>query len=75
MDLYTALQYALFILIVPALVEPLGGYLERVFSRKPTALDRLCLPLERLLYRITTVDPNAEMTSAQCAICFVFFEH
>jgi potassium-transporting ATPase potassium-binding subunit len=73
MDPYAALQYAAFLLIVTALVEPLGGYLERVFSRAPTALDRLCLPLERLIYRLTTVDPNVEMSSAQYATCFVLF--
>jgi len=73
MDLYPVLQCALFILIVTALVQPLGRYLERVFSRAPTALDRLCLPLERLLYRITTVDPNLEMSSTQYAMCFVLF--
>jgi potassium-transporting ATPase potassium-binding subunit len=73
MDLYSALQYALFVAIVTALVEPLGGYLERVFSRKPTALDRLCVPLERLIYRITRVDPNVEMSSTQYTMCFVFF--
>jgi len=73
MDLYSALQYALFLVIVTALVQPLGEYLERVFSRKSTALDRLCLPLERLIYRVTKVDPDAEMTSSEYAICFVFF--
>ena len=73
MDLYSALQYVLFLAIVTALVRPLGGYLERVFSRTPTVLDRLCLPIERLIYRITAVDPNVEMTGTQYATCFVFF--
>jgi potassium-transporting ATPase potassium-binding subunit len=73
MDPYSALQYALFPVIVTALVQPLGEYLERVFSRKTTALDRLCLPLERLVYRITQVDPNLEMTSAEYTTCLVFF--
>jgi K+-transporting ATPase ATPase A chain len=73
MDPYSALQYAVFILIVSVLVQPLGGYLERVFSRAPTALDRLCLPLERLIYRLTTVDPNVEMSSTQYAMSFVLF--
>src|ERR1700680_69216 len=72
MDLYSALQYALFLIIVTALVQPLGEYLERVFSRKATALDQLCLPVERLIYRITKVDPNVEMTGAEYATCFVF---
>jgi potassium-transporting ATPase potassium-binding subunit len=73
MDIYSALQYVLFLAIVTALVQPLGGYLKRVFAREPTALDRLCSPLERLIYRVTAVDPDAEMSSAQYTICFVFF--
>ena len=71
MNLYSVLQYALFILIVTALVQPLGRYLERVFSRAPTALDRLCQPIERLIYSIATVDPNVEMSSTQYVTCFV----
>ncbi len=73
MDLYSGLQYVLFVAVVTALVKPLGGYMERVFSRTPTALDRLCLPVERLIYRITAVDPNVEMASKEYAACFVLF--
>ena len=36
--------------------------MERVYSRKRTVLDRFCLPVERLIYLITAVDPVAEMT-------------
>ena len=73
MDLYSAIQYGLFLAIVTLLVEPMGGYMERVFSRQPTALDRLCLPVERLIYRITAVDPNVEMPGKEYATCFVLF--
>src|ERR1700732_4304451 len=52
MDLYSALQYVLFVAIVTILVKPLGGYMERVFSGQRTVLDRLFLPVERLLYRM-----------------------
>jgi K+-transporting ATPase ATPase A chain len=72
-DLYSAIQYVLFVVIVTALVKPLGGYMERVFSRKRTVLDHFCLPVERLLYRITAVDPNLEMTCKEYATCFVLF--
>jgi len=51
----------------------LGGYMERVFSRQRTLLDRLCLPVERLIYRITAVDPDVEMTGKEYATCFVLF--
>src|SRR5271165_3685371 len=47
--------------------------MERVFSRERTALDRLFLPVERLIYRITAVDPNVEMAGKEYATCFVLF--
>ena len=72
-DFYSASQYLLFLVIVTVLVKPLGGYMERVFSRQRTALDRLCLPVERFIYRITFVDPDVEMTGKQYATCFVLF--
>jgi K+-transporting ATPase ATPase A chain len=59
--------------IVTVLVKPLGGYMDRVFSRQRTALDRSCLPVERLIYRITFVDPDVEMTGKEYATCFVLF--
>ena len=73
MDLYSAIQYVLFGAIVTILVKPLGGYLERVFSRQRIVLDRLCVPVERLIYRITAVDPDLEMTGKEYATCFVLF--
>jgi len=72
-DLYSAVQYVLFVAIVTILVKPLGGYMERVFSRKRTVLDHLCLPIERLIYRITAVNPDVEMTGKEYATCFVLF--
>jgi K+-transporting ATPase ATPase A chain len=72
-DLFSATQYLLFLAIVTALVKPLGGYMERVFSRKRTALDLLCLPIERLIYRLAGVNPDVEMTGKEYATCFVLF--
>jgi K+-transporting ATPase ATPase A chain len=72
-DFYSALQYVLFVAIVTVLVRPLGGYMERVFSGQRTVLDRLCLPVERILYRVTAVDPHVEMTGKEYATCFVLF--
>jgi potassium-transporting ATPase potassium-binding subunit len=72
-DFYSAIQYVLFVAIVTALVKPLGGYLEQVFSRKGTVLDRFCLPVERLIYRITAVSPDVEMSGREYATCFVLF--
>lgn len=73
MVLYSVIQYLLFLAIVTTLVKSLGVYMDRVFSRKRTALDHLCVPLERLIYRITAVDPSVEMTGKEYATCFVLF--
>jgi K+-transporting ATPase A subunit len=54
-----AVQYIVFLAIVTALVRPLGGYIERVFSLRPTALDRVCVPLERLIYRASRINPTS----------------
>jgi potassium-transporting ATPase potassium-binding subunit len=72
-DFYSAVQYLLFLFIVTVLVKPLGGYIERVFARRPTVLDRLCFPIERVIYRITRVDSNVDMTGKEYATCFVLF--
>ena len=73
MNLQNVIQYLLFLAIVTALVKPLGGYMQRVFSRDRTVLDRLCLPVEQLIYRVTWVDPDVEMTGQEYATCFVLF--
>jgi K+-transporting ATPase ATPase A chain len=73
MNLSSAMQYLLFLGIVTTLVKPLGGYMERVFPEKRTALDRLCRPVERLIYRVGGVDSSQEMTASNYATCFLFF--
>jgi potassium-transporting ATPase potassium-binding subunit len=73
MNTYSALQYVAFIAIVTVCVKPLGGYLQRVFTGGTTALDRLCRPIEKLIYRITAVDSAREMSPKEYTFCFVFF--
>lgn len=73
MDFFSAVQYLVFLAIVTALVKPLGGYVERVFSRKQTILDRLCVPVERLIYRLSAIDPDEEMSNKEYATSFVLF--
>jgi len=68
-----AFQYLLFLGIVTAFVKPLGGYMEKVFSRKGSALDSLCSPAERLVYRICGVEPDHEMNAFEYASSFIIF--
>ena len=47
--------------------------MNRVFSRRRTAMDSLWVPMERWIYRLTGVDPTVEMSAGQYAACFVVF--
>ena len=49
-------------LITLALAWPLGAYLARVFEHRPTWLDPIAGPLERLTYRVLGIDPSRGMT-------------
>ncbi len=56
-----AFQIFLFIGTVLGLAWPLGYYMARVFSGKPTFVGRIVGPVERGLYRLAGVDPSREM--------------
>src|SRR5580700_1308117 len=73
MTLSALLQYGAFLIAVTLLVKPVGRYMARVFSSERTALDPLLCPLERLIYRLTGVQPDVEMGWQQYALSFVVF--
>ncbi|WP_066835855.1 potassium-transporting ATPase subunit KdpA [Rufibacter ruber] len=51
-------------LLTLALAIPLGKYIARVYQGQKTLLDFM-VPLERLLYRVSGIDPNREMNWKQ----------
>lgn len=67
------LQIALFIAAVLLLAKPMGNYMTAVFERRKTFLDPVLLPCERLLYRVTGVDPADEMRWTQYAVAMLVF--
>jgi K+-transporting ATPase ATPase A chain len=67
------LQIAVFFALVMACAKPMGSYMTRVFERKRTWLDPVLVPCERLLYRLTGVDPEQEMRwTVYCISMLVF---
>jgi K+-transporting ATPase ATPase A chain len=67
------LEPAIFLGLVIALAFPFGRYLANVFDGKPTFLDRLLRPIERLIYRILGTGPGHEMSAGLYALCFIVF--
>jgi K+-transporting ATPase ATPase A chain len=73
MSLNGWLQIALFIALILLFAKPMGLYMTRVFERRRTWLDPVFGPCERLLYRLTGVDAQDEMTWRQYALAMLTF--
>ncbi len=67
------LQIALFMAAVLLLAKPMGSYMTAVFERRKTVLDVVLSPCERLLYRVTGVNPSEEMPWTQYAVAMLVF--
>jgi len=67
------LQIALFMTAVLLLARPMGTYMTAVFERRRTFLDPVLGPCERLLYRVTRVNPDEEMRWTQYAATMLIF--
>jgi len=73
MTLNGLLQICVFLLILLALVKPLGRYMARVYDGRLAFVNRIGGPLERLIYRICGVHPDAEMRWTQYALALLVF--
>jgi len=73
MSLNGWLQITLFITVVLFLAKPMGLYMARVFEGRRTWLDPVLVPCERLLYRLTGVDPAEEMRWTQYCLAMLVF--
>ena len=71
----SALQLGLYLMVLLVLAKPLGAYMARVYEGRPIGLDRVLGWLERLIYRLVGVRPDAEMgwkTYAAAMLTFNF---
>ena len=68
-----ALQIAVYLLVLLALVKPLGGYMARVYERQPILLDGALGWVERLIYRLGGVQPQQEMGWKAYAVALLVF--
>jgi K+-transporting ATPase ATPase A chain len=67
------LQIIVFFASLLVLARPLGLYMVRVFEHGTTPLDGIFRPLERLLYKLTGVHPEEEMTWGQYTLAMLLF--
>jgi K+-transporting ATPase ATPase A chain len=67
------LQIAFFFVLLLLAAKPMGLYMARVYERQKTLLDPVLRPVERLLYRITGVNPDAEMRWTEYGAAMLIF--
>src|SRR5262249_50285919 len=67
------LQIGFYFVVLLAITKPLGAYMYRVFEGERRPLPRVLGPLERLLYRLSGVDPNEEQTWLGYAAALLVF--
>ena len=66
-------QLAFYFVVLLGLAKPLGTYMARVYDGPPMLLDRVLGPIERLIYRVCSVDPDQGMTWRTYAVAMMLF--
>ncbi len=67
------LQLSLYLVVLLMLAKPLGAYMARVYEGRPVGLDRALGWLERVIYRLCGVRPDAEMGWKTYALATLLF--
>jgi K+-transporting ATPase ATPase A chain len=73
MNFSAIVEIVVFFVVLLALVQPLGWYMARVYRGDPCGLDRLLGPCERLVYRLSGINRDQEMSWRQYAVAMLFF--
>ncbi|HUN66728.1 MAG TPA: potassium-transporting ATPase subunit KdpA [Bacteroidota bacterium] len=66
-------QIVLYLGVLLLLVKPLGAFMARVYRREKTFLDPVAGPVERLMYRLSGIDPGAEMDWKANVVAMLLF--
>ena len=73
MKLIEIIQIVLFFGLGIALTPPLGRFMYKIYTGQKTWLSFLS-PIERLIYKLTGVNPNEEMTWLHYFFAVLMFE-
>jgi K+-transporting ATPase ATPase A chain len=73
MNIFSWLQLIIYMVVLIALTKPLGIFMARVYQGERTFLDPILRPVEKLIYRLSGVDPNVEMNWKVYALAMILF--
>lgn len=67
------LQCVFFILLVIILAKPLGHYMAKVFNNERVFLSKICMPIEKFIYKILKVNSKEEMNWKEYFVSVISF--
>lgn len=67
------LQILIYLIVLFLTVRPLGKFMAKVYQREKTLLDPIVAPIERLLYRVSGINPDEEMDWKENTIAMLIF--
>ena len=67
------IQLAVYFCLLVGLAAPIGFYLAAIYGGSEPGAARLLRPLERLIYKVSGIDPLTEMTWANYAFAMLLF--
>jgi K+-transporting ATPase ATPase A chain len=67
------LQIAIYLVVLLALVKPLGAYMARIYQDQPAGLNRWLAGFEGRLYRLCGIDAQQDMRWTQYAVALLVF--
>jgi potassium-transporting ATPase potassium-binding subunit len=67
------LQLGLYLAVLLLLVKPLGSYMALVFSETPNRVTRIGAPVERILYRVSGVKADEDMSWVRYSLAMLVF--
>jgi K+-transporting ATPase ATPase A chain len=73
MNIFSWLQLIFFMVVLFVLVKPLGLFMTRVYQGERTFLNPVLRPVEKLIYRLSGVNPDQEMNWKAYAIAMLLF--
>jgi K+-transporting ATPase ATPase A chain len=73
MKLDAILQILFYLAVLVLAVKPLGKFMGRVYQRQRTFLDPVFGPVERLIYRVTGINPDEEMDWKANVVAMLLF--
>ncbi|NTU55419.1 MAG: potassium-transporting ATPase subunit A, partial [Anaerolineales bacterium] len=73
MNISSWIQIIFYMTILLLLAKPLGSYMAKVYQGERVYLDRVLAPVERFIYRLSGIDPRADMDWKVYAVAMLLF--